>query len=514
MHQEIESRYRIPNRTLYERLLQLDTLGPFTLLPLGWQRMRDCYLDTREQDLARQSWACRLRRIDGLQQSITLKGPAAAVGPGTGRIELEMRLPQKTYDVAQWPPCELTDQIKRLVPQAQLAPVAQVRQRRYRLAVREDERLVAYLSVDRMRVRVRGSLVQRYLAECELTPDGGTDDLQRLDALLVNRLGLIPEQRSKQQLALLLMKEGQRQPPTSPRAQRLRPKDSPSQAAAKILGLYFEQMLAHEPGVREGQDPEAVHQMRVATRRMRSALRFLGPFVTDARLQRLVPRLRRLGRLLGAVRDLDVALERARSFAEAHSNEKALQPLLESWERQRARHLRRLKDYLDRPGYGRWLRRWRTVLARLQSRGDRRTIRMGHLAPLLVYLHWRIVWAYDGFVVGAPPETLHALRIECKRLRYGLECCADVLPARILPWTIEITALQDHLGDLNDHATAIVMLDAALTQPAMAKARPAIAAYSAFSEQQMAILIGTLESRWAEFSRRETQRAFEALIRG
>ena len=51
------------------------------------------------------------------------------------------------------------------------------------------------------------------------------------------------------------------------------------EAARKTLLFHFERMLKHEPGTREGEDAEELHDMRVATRRMRAALRVFDGYI-------------------------------------------------------------------------------------------------------------------------------------------------------------------------------------------------------------------------------------------
>src|SRR5690606_30776478 len=84
------------------------------------------------------------------------------------------------------------------------------------------------------------------------------------------------------------------------------PDDPMSEAGRKILRFHFRRMLRQESGARQGDDPEAVHDMRVATRRLRAALRVFGPYYDPGVIHPLDRGLRRAGRALGAVRDLDV----------------------------------------------------------------------------------------------------------------------------------------------------------------------------------------------------------------
>src|SRR6266436_4703424 len=86
--------------------------------------------------------------------------------------------------------------------------------------------------------------------------------------------------------------------------------------AFAIMRSQFATMLKREPGVRYGNDAEDLHQMRVAIRRIRAAM-VVFEEALPARAQHLRQELGWLGSLLGAVRDLDVQLERIRGWSAA-----------------------------------------------------------------------------------------------------------------------------------------------------------------------------------------------------
>ena len=129
--------------------------------------------------------------------------------------------------------------------------------------------------------------------------------------------------------------------------------DPMSEAGRKVLSVHFNRMLANETGTRLGEDPEALHDMRVATRRMRAALAIFAPHYTEKALRPLLKGLRRTGRTLGAVRDLDVLLEKARAYAAELPTEDAvsLDPLIAAWESTRDRARCAMLAYLDAPAY-------------------------------------------------------------------------------------------------------------------------------------------------------------------
>src|SRR5262245_64665125 len=83
------------------------------------------------------------------------------------------------------------------------------------------------------------------------------------------------------------------------------------------LGAQVRRLLLHGPGVRLGEDPEELHQMRVATRRVRAFLRAGRPLLDQSWSELLRDELAWLGRALGPARDLDVLIERVAGDAAA-----------------------------------------------------------------------------------------------------------------------------------------------------------------------------------------------------
>jgi len=109
--------------------------------------------------------------------------------------------------------------------------------------------------------------------------------------------------------------------------------DLHAEAGRKVLRFHLARMLAREPGTRTGADPEELHGMRVATRRMRAAWRVFGDAYDPGRTKLFRRRLRELAALLGGVRDLDVLIEATEAYGEAIGapDQAGLQPLLAAW---------------------------------------------------------------------------------------------------------------------------------------------------------------------------------------
>ncbi len=101
---------------------------------------------------------------------------------------------------------------------------------------------------------------------------------------------------------------------------------------------HLDAIRRHEPGVRAGADPEELHQMRTATRRLRADLRAVREILELEDVTRLRGELRWLGATLGAARDADVQRDYLRDLRGITRGEKAIVArLLQALERERAR---------------------------------------------------------------------------------------------------------------------------------------------------------------------------------
>jgi CHAD domain-containing protein len=239
------------------------------------------------------------------------------------------------------------------------------------------------------------------------------------------------------------------------------------EAGRKVLYLHFTRMLANEAGTRLGEDPEALHDMRVATRRMRAAFDVFEPYYARKVLAPFAKGLRRTGRSLGAVRDLDVLLEKAAAYQAGLPPESAgaLEPLLVHWQTRREVARRQMLEYLDGRAYPAFAAEFELFLvspgagAILPPADEIKPFQVRHLVPRLVTLRYEAVRAYEVVMSGAPLTTYHMLRIECKRLRYALEFFRDVLGPEAPALIKQVVGMQDLLGELQDAHVAELLLE-------------------------------------------------------
>lgn len=245
--------------------------------------------------------------------------------------------------------------------------------------------------------------------------------------------------------------------------------DPMAEAGRKVLLVDFIEMLQHENGSRTGDDIEDVHQMRVATRRMRSALRLLEPYFKQKTMRPIADNLRVLARRLGMVRDLDVLIEDIEKVQGkvGEDGQAALQTIIDHFDVKRQKARAKLVKHLDSNTYTRFVDDFAAFLTKEGAgaievaENSVTPYQVRHAVPTLLQDYLGLVRAYDNVMPivnktdDTPAElpemaTLHQLRIEFKRLRYAMHFFRDVLGTSGKAFIDEIKTMQDLLGRLND----------------------------------------------------------------
>jgi CHAD domain-containing protein len=532
---EIEAKYSIPDEQAFRRLLETSSLGGFRLGQTSLNELRDRYLDTSDRSVQAAGYAYRLRQT-GDRYLVGLKGLGQATGAIHRRAEYEVDLAEPSPSQA-WPPGAARELALQLVGNEPLVPLFEVEQSRYSRPVKQGERTVAELSLERVRIHKGDRTLVAFLElEAELSPDGSEEDLAQLCHEISQTWGLSPQPQSKFERGLAAWAGSEAVAPATavelldePGVQA---DDAMSEAGRKTLRFHFQRMLYHEPGTRLGQDAEALHDMRVATRRMRAAFRVFGDYFEPKAVAPFRKGLKRTGRALGPVRDLDVFHAQVHAYLAAlpESQRDGLNAFLAVVEEQREAARQRMVAYLDGRAYRRFKRRFAgfLVTAGLGSRpiavdeGEPRPYRVRHVAPAAIYQRLAAVHAYDEWVsVPHPPlERLHALRIACKRLRYTLEFFKEVLGPEATRLIKEIVAVQDHLGALQDAVVATGILREFLARGTWSPNRsnqvrphpdasilaPAVEAYLAARQAELERLVDTFPIVWQRLQGREFSR--------
>jgi CHAD domain-containing protein len=259
------------------------------------------------------------------------------------------------------------------------------------------------------------------------------------------------------------------------------------------LGASLRRLLAHDVGVRLGEDAEDVHQARVATRRLRSDLRTYAPLLDEGWAREIRAELKWVADALGDVRDADVLLERLEEAAADLDplDAEAMGGIVERLHDQRSEARARLSEVLDDRRYALLLDR--LVEAFGPSRveeipavpaGSPATLvpadawllpgadeRASEVLPALVRRPWKhLREAVAAVEPDGPDEELHQVRIRAKRCRYAAEVAAGAVgkPAKRLASVV--ADLQEVLGEHQDAVVAQDWLRAAAPELTSAEA--------------------------------------------
>jgi CHAD domain-containing protein len=233
------------------------------------------------------------------------------------------------------------------------------------------------------------------------------------------------------------------------------------------LSTHVRALRVHEAGARAGQDPEHLHEMRVAVRRLRAILRASRDLFDARWVERLRSELDWLGGRLGLVRDLDIldAYLRPRLAGLEGAERRAGQRVLRRLSADRARAQADLNAALDNPRYPRILEQLETFLSRPPASASDVSL------PDVAATEWKRLRKAVQKLPGRPSaDDLHAVRIKVKRARYAAELARAAAGERGKRFINQAKKLQDILGDLQDAVVIEQYLHDAIdhTEPAQA----------------------------------------------
>ena len=492
---EIELKYRVTDLAAAERYLTPDAIGPFGGSATARStQFEDRYVDTADGAIAQAGYAVRIRRTArGTVVSVKSLGKTEGAGGAMRREELE-GVADGAQGPADWPESEARSLVLELAGDAPLVELVTVRQKRRKRIVKTADTRVE-LSLDEVDVVSDGRVVDRFVElEAELVK-GAEDGLATLAAVFAEDQGLAPETGSKLETALAAVGRNDgagatslpeaehhvvpsssdvlREPVEDPAVADTRlvvgktpgvtADDHVAEAGRKVMRFHLARMLAREAGTRLGEDAEELHAMRVATRRQRAAWRVFGASFRPGRTKRYRTGLREIASRLGAVRDLDVLLEEADLYRAdlPVSEQRALEPLLTDWREHRDDARVLLIRELDSDGYRRWVDDYRDFVrtegVAVVPVAPTQPHRVRDTTASRIWTAYEQVRGYEPVLRWADVETLHELRIAGKWLRYTLEFVREALGDDAAPLIARVTALQDHLGLMNDADVAASM---------------------------------------------------------
>lgn len=317
------------------------------------------------------------------------------------------------------------------------------------------------LALDRGTIESQGRRARICELELELQ-EGQVSVLFDLARQLQQTLPLHPSVASKDERGFALWLD-QTPQPVKGKLPVLTPDLPPTQAFCIIVLSCLKHLQHNEEGMLSSDHPEHIHQMRVALRRLRSALKLFKPVLPPGFIDRWDSPWRDLGGLLGQARNWDMfATQMLTPLAAAFPGHSEIRLLTRASERQRSAYRKAVRSAITADAYSRLILDFTGELysppfvadkdSPLAGNGERK---LGDFAVRRLARQAKPTTALARRIQELDAAERHRMRIAFKKLRYAVEFFAPLLSARRLkPYRKELEHLQDALGELNDLAVA------------------------------------------------------------
>lgn len=441
------------------------------------RRLENVYYDTRDQRLRARGLAFRVRR-QGRRYVQTLKSNDTE-GLVTYRGEWQAPLRTSEPDLAVMPAGAL-EILQDLVTPDELETQFTTRVRRQVHRVRmvdpEGRESLIEAALDRGTIESRDDRLPIAEIELELL-EGSPAALYRLALELDALAPLRIETRSKSALGYALA-GGEAPAWHKATALTLQSDATVDEAFRQVLRNCVQHWCANEAAALDGRDPEGVHQLRVAIRRLRSAFSLFGRLLDPARRRQLSNEAKRIVNSFGPARDWDVfETELLAPIRAARPDDAGLARLLEAAQGERQQGYQAARAEIGSHAYGRYLlelRLWIEQSGWRRDASERGAVWLDR--PIVAFAdhllgkrHRKALEVGNGFA-GLSAKQRHRVRIALKKLRYASEFFESVYRRKdTRPYVGSLKQLQDALGHLNDVAVAEHLvgqvLDRATPQP-------------------------------------------------
>lgn len=497
---EIELKLLAPQGTL-EKLREVPVIVQHARNRGAFRRLETVYYDTPERLLFQHGMSLRVRR-SGKHFTQTLK-LLPNIGQPLARRQWEAPVDGVTPDLARLPADEIGDPVTTLTNDA-LVPVFATKVRRH---ARRLDLSDASVEIVFDEGTIEAGARQEVLSEIELElKSGNAGVLFDLGTQLLDAAPLRVGTRSKAERGYALAFDVL-QPAAKAELFGITAEHVVDDVIALLVGSCWHHLLKNHTVLEKGSDPEGVHQMRVALRRMRTICALFRRDIPSLSFQAINSEARWLMQQLGQARDWDVFAETTVTRLVTAAPDVDLGGLREAIERQRKTSYTALQAVLADPRCSRFLL---SLGQQVERRGWRNEIDSDALAVLsqpiltladkiLPRLHRKALKRGAHFR-RLNTDAQHDLRIDLKKLRYAAEfflpLYATHAPAK--RYVKRLARLQGSLGRARDIASTRILLDA-IRQADQPELDLAIGAVAGWKTRDQIAVAKTLRKRWRRF---------------
>lgn len=441
------------------RLKRCDAIADCSIGVETKKKLRSVYYDTPDFSLKARKLALRVRH-DGTRKIQTVKSESRS-GVISDRDEYEAELGTDRPDIGLVSDRSMRRKLNKALSHKVLQPQFETDINRTVRMLRTERGDAIELAIDEGFIAANGD--NELVSEIELELKNGTaSGLYDVVRGLGEGVHLAPTILSKADRGFALA-SGTKAKPSRGKAIKLSPKATSEDAFVAIMRECSRHLLANERLVLETRDPEGLHQMRVALRRLRAALSLLDRVAHGDLLEMLSEEAKWIGEALGFARDTDVfAAEIFAPVAQAMPTESALPHMADALARLReeawgdalsALESRRYSEFVLELGAAVENRSWRVAGDKKQHR--RLDGRARDTGRLLLSKHLRKTALLGDRISGLSIEERHDMRKKLKKLRYTGEFFSPLFKKKAAKrYLSQLAKAQDVFGYLNDVSTA------------------------------------------------------------
>ncbi|MBA8879764.1 CYTH and CHAD domain-containing protein [Phyllobacterium myrsinacearum] len=498
---ETELKLRAPAGTL-EDIRQSAVVQQFARNKGSVRRLEAIYYDTPDHRLFAAGLSLRVRR-EGRRYIQTVK--RAAVHGSLQRHEWEVVVAGMTPELAALPVDDIGQPLAGIA-ESKLVSMFATRVRRHTLLLDQQETQIE-MALD------EGDIVfgQTSLPLCEVELElkrGKVAALYQFGLGLMDILPLSFETQSKSARGYALA-VGDNASAVKAAPSGLGRSDTVDDGIIRLLSNCHQQIIANLAAARDGREPEGIHQLRVALRRLRVTLHFLCHHLESSALQGLDAEAKLFGQALGPARNWDVFIgSTLPGIEEAGLPQVHIAALRAACTSLHDQAYHEVRDVLDAPRTNRFLLSFGLVIEQKSWRNDISgeelkvlTEPMGQFATrVLDRIEQQVRKRGRGFRRLQPDER-HRLRLGLKKLRYASDFFLPLYSRRAATtkYLKRLSRLQDLLGEANDISTTQELL-ATLEHDALApQANRAVGTVIGWQGHLQTVAIKRLNSRWEAF---------------
>ena len=439
------------------------TIDGLILEPCSTQQIFDTYLDTDDWRIHRAGFALRVRSGSGTTEA-TLKSLHSASSEVADRRELTETLNSSDNEAIREAIGPVGTRVCAVSGARSLLPLFELRTSRQRFAVRKSDeaRQLGEIALDetvisRPHGEPRASMLR---VEVEALTESH-EPLRSLVKTLRSNCAL--EAATDTKYSLGLKSVGLAPPAQESAATAVDASMTIVEVAMVNLRRYMAAWLLHEPGARLGDDPEELHDLRVAGRRLDAILRQFQSFL-PREYSRIRATLKTVLSALGRARDLDVALSELQDFSRklSKADRVGIEPLKEHLLSDRGRARAQMLSVLDSIWVQKNFQKLKSLLDAPVAEVEASAADLAlHASPGLIRRRLRkLRKRADLLRVDSSTEEYHEVRGQVKKLRYVLEAVAALYGKPAADMVRALRRWQENLGVQQDSAVATQRLNA------------------------------------------------------